>query len=481
MGTLVKRPKECEILVVDDEEEVCGLLEATLSEVCAVTTCLDGTTALSLIENRNFDVVIADLMLPGMSGMDVLRAARKKDDFAELLIITGFASLETAAEAIELGVSSYLFKPISITDLRIMVEKAIASRLFHLKSLWLMSHPDAVAPDIKNHLYDITSLFHFSQKLMLSLELPEVMRVILEEINDRLDTLYGVIAINCQGFRELYAMPHVGVMAEADLRQSVLVNWERAFSFLDRQAFEKGDIPLLLYGGRREAPFSFVKTTPVVLTLSVMNNSIGSIAMFGKQGFAPSQDEYQFLHVFTSFISSIIEHSCMDMHAKLQARTDGLTGIANHRSFHETLTREIARTDRNGSAFGLILMDIDDFKKVNDTHGHLIGDAVIKDLVSRVLSLVRRADTFARYGGEEFGLVLPDTSLDGAKVLAQRICREIAAVPFVYSKASVHYSVSIGVSIYNGKKPRPKDSLIGDADQALYRSKAAGKSRISVN
>ena len=481
MGTLAKRPNECEILVVDDEEEVCLLLEAALKDMCRVVTCRDGKTALSHIEARDFDVVIADLKLPYVSGMDVLRAARKKDDFAELLVITGFASLESAAESIEIGVASYLFKPISITDLRIAVEKAIASRLFHLKSLMLMKHPDVIAPDVKNHIYDITSLFHFSQKLMFSLELPEVMRVILEEINDRFDTLYGVIAIRCQGFDELYAMPRVGVMAMADLRQSILANWENAFSFLNRAAFEKGELPVALFGGRHDAPFSFVTTAPVVLGISVMNKKIGSIALFGKKDFAPSPDDYQFLHVFTSFISSIIEHSYIDMHAKLQARTDGLTGIANHRSFHETLAREIARSDRNHTVFGLILMDMDDFKKINDSHGHLIGDAVIKDLVSRVLSIIRRADTFARYGGEEFGLVLPDTSLEGAQVLAQRICREISSTPFVYPQASVPYSVSIGVSMYDGKQPRLKDSLINDADKALYRSKTAGKSRISVN
>jgi two-component system, cell cycle response regulator len=184
--------------------------------------------------------------------------------------------------------------------------------------------------------------------------------------------------------------------------------------------------------------------------------------------------------VFTSFVSSIIEHSCVDRNAKLLARSDGLTGIANHRSFHESLAREIARADRGGTVFGLILMDIDDFKKINDTYGHLVGDSVIRDLVERVLRMIRRADIFARYGGEEFGLILPDTALEGSRILAQRICKEVAAVPYSMPKLAVSYSVSIGLSIYDGKQPRPKDTLINDADKALYKSKADGKSRISI-
>jgi diguanylate cyclase (GGDEF)-like protein len=481
MSTLVKRPSECDILVVDDEKDICYLLETAIRDICRVTTCGNGRDAISAIESRDFDVVIADINLPDVSGLEVLREARKKDDYTELLIVTGHASLETAAEAIAIGVSSYLTKPLSMIDLRLQVEKSIANRLFHLKSIMLMQQPNNIAPDIKGHLYDIASLFRFSRKLMLSLELPEAMRIILDEINERMGALYSVIGIRCRDICELFAMPRVGAMNPADLRHSLVDNWDNTFPFLDTLAFAKGELPLTLYGGRHTDAFAFENNPPLTLQLSVMGNHIGALAIFGKKGFSPTPDEFQFLYVFTSFISSIIEHSCLDMHAKLQARTDGLTGIANHRSFHESLTREIARADRSGSVFGLILMDLDDFKKVNDTHGHLVGDAVIRDLVARVLGMIRRADTFARYGGEEFALILPDTGPEGAKVLAQRICREIAAKPYVFSQTSVPYTVSVGLSMYDGKKPKLKDLLISDADKAMYKSKADGKSRITVS
>jgi diguanylate cyclase (GGDEF)-like protein len=481
MGNLVKRAGECEILVVDDEEVICALFQSTLKDLYRVSVCTRGKEAIALIEEHDFDVVISDLNLPDIEGIDVLRAARKKDDFTELLVITGYASLESAAKAIDIGVSSYLMKPISLTDLRIQVEKSVATRLFHLKSIMLMKHSDAIAPDFKDHLYDITSLFHFSRKLMLSLEVPEVMRVILDEINTRMNTLYGIIAIRCHDMSEIHIMPRVGAMRLDDARQSVLDNWNDSLDFLDREAFENNELPLTLYSGRLNEAFLFEKVTPVVFQLSVMNKNIGSLLLFGPRDFAPTADEFQFLYVFTSFVSSIIEHSYIDRHALLQARTDGLTGIANHRSFHESLMREIARADRSGTSFGLILMDIDDFKKTNDTNGHLVGDAVIRNLVERVLYMIRRADTFARYGGDEFGIILPDTGLDGTRILAQRICKEIAATPCSLTTLRVPYSVSIGLSIYNGTQPKPKDALIGDADKALYKSKADGKSRISVN
>jgi diguanylate cyclase (GGDEF)-like protein len=187
------------------------------------------------------------------------------------------------------------------------------------------------------------------------------------------------------------------------------------------------------------------------------------------------------MHVFTSMISSVVEHGYRDMQAKLQAKTDSLTGIANHRMLHETLEREMARADRYFRRFCLALIDIDDFKKINDTHGHLVGDAVLIDLARRMSEPIRRGDVLARYGGEEFALVLPDTALDGARTLAHRVCSSIASRPFAFAQTQVPYTISVGLTEYNGARPCQKDALIGEADAALYRSKQEGKNRVSVH
>jgi diguanylate cyclase (GGDEF)-like protein len=481
MSTLAKLPDECDTLVVDDERVICDLLETALKGICRVTACGNGRDALALIGSRAFDIVIADISLPDISGIQVLKEARRKDENTELIIITGHDSLEAASEAVTLGVSSYIIKPLSMTDLQFQVKKSIAKRLFHLKSIQLLQGSNGLAPDIKGHLSDITSLFRFSSKAMLSLEVPEVMKAVLEEINQRMGALYSVIGIRCRDISGLFAMAGAGPAGAAGIRQAIVDNWDNAFPFLDAPSFASGDLRLTVFGGRSAGADIAEKTPPLVLQLTVTGKHIGSLAIFGKKALTPSPEELQFLYVFTSFISSVIEHSCFDLHARLLARTDGLTGIANHRSFHELITREIARADRSGEAFGLILMDIDDFKKINDAHGHLVGDAVLRHLVAHVLEMVRRADIFARYGGEEFAIILPDTGCDGAEVLARRLCIEIAAVPYVFAGKKVPYSVSIGLSMYDGKKPKPKDQLIGEADKAMYQSKADGKSRITVS
>jgi diguanylate cyclase (GGDEF)-like protein len=476
----MKHPSDCTILVVDDEEIVCDLLHTVLQEHYKVTTCRSGNEALLLIKDHDFDIVISDLSLPDMSGLEVIKFSKEKDDFVEIMIITGFASLDSATSAINLGVSAYLTKPLLVDNLLLQVEKAVATRLFHLKSLDLMKNGDSFAPYVKDHLSDITALYYFSRKLLLSLELPEIMRVILQEINERMDTTLCVMALKYMSYSEVAAMPRIGEIGEPAVKDIILPHWDTTFGLLNRTHFEKGDIPFSIYKGKNGIPPSYANLKLTSIQLSMMGQTIGSLCIFRSSEIVTSPTESQFLHVFSSFISSVIEHGYIDLQAKLQARTDSLTGIANHRAFHETLIREIARSDRNKSDFALALIDIDNFKAINDKYGHLVGDAVIKNLTQRISSIIRRGDMFARQGGEEFSLVLPDTSIQGSKVLAQRVCNKINSEPFVFFQTSIPYTISIGLSVYNGNDPRTKDELINDADAALYQSKKSGKNRISI-
>lgn len=138
-----KKAPEFRILVVDDEKNVCTLLKETLKEKYQVDTCYNVNDALYTIESFNYDLVITDLKLEDASGIDVLKYAKQKDKFTEVIIITGYGSIETASEAINLGVSSYLNKPLKISDLCMQVERAVASRNFHLKSIRLLNQPDS--------------------------------------------------------------------------------------------------------------------------------------------------------------------------------------------------------------------------------------------------------------------------------------------------------------------------------------------------
>jgi diguanylate cyclase (GGDEF)-like protein len=456
------------------------MLKEALGVQYKVTTCLCGTDAYKLMDSQDFDIVVTDLKLPDCTGIDVLSYSKGKDEYTEVIVITGFASLDSATLALNLGVYSYLVKPLSIPEFLIQIEKAIALRLFHLKSIMLMRQSDFMPPGAKDHIQDITQLYYFIRKLMLSIEVSEIMRITLEDVNHRMGSLLAVIGADLLGFSEIFAMPHTGVVESEKLHLLFSRNFNKIFPLLKKEKFDKEVTPLLIYKGKQGECFEADELHPVVIPLMVTDRSIGTLTLFFKNKDDFNIDQNQFLYVFTSIVSSIIEHGYSVLQARQQAKTDSLTGIANHRLFHETLEREIARSNRKGCTFSLILIDIDNFKKINDTYGHQVGDAVIVDLTRRIGLIIRAGDVLARYGGEEFGLILPETDLHGAEILASRILNAFTAKPLTYLHHKLSYSASIGVALYNGMMPVKKDILVRAADQALYDSKRNGKNRFTV-
>ncbi len=156
---------------------------------------------------------------------------------------------------------------------------------------------------------------------------------------------------------------------------------------------------------------------------------------------------------------------------------DGLTQIYNRRYFEETLERELSRCNRYGRALSLVMLDIDFFKAINDTHGHLAGDHVLKHVASSLKTRVRREDIVARYGGEEFGLLLPEVDLKGATSLAEKARKLIEKTKFEFDKQPISVTVSAGVAALSPDLVDGTD-LIRLADTRLYEAKESGRNKV---
>jgi two-component system, cell cycle response regulator len=156
---------------------------------------------------------------------------------------------------------------------------------------------------------------------------------------------------------------------------------------------------------------------------------------------------------------------------------DGLTQIYNRRYFEETLERELARCNRYSRALSLVLIDIDHFKNVNDSFGHLAGDHILKALAGAIKTRIRREDILSRYGGEEFSLLLPEVDLQGAAVLAEKTRKVIEKHRFEFDGQQIPVTVSLGVATIDGTQSDAQD-LIRAADGKLYEAKSAGRNRV---
>jgi len=156
---------------------------------------------------------------------------------------------------------------------------------------------------------------------------------------------------------------------------------------------------------------------------------------------------------------------------------DGLTQAHVKRYLLEALEKEIIRARRHARDLSFIMFDIDHFKKINDFHGHLAGDFVLKELARIVQARIRRDEVFARYGGEEFAIVLPETNLEGAKALAEGLREKIESSRFTFQNEMIHVTVSIGVAMLTDQDRTSMD-LIKHADQKLYDAKRGGRNRV---
>jgi diguanylate cyclase (GGDEF)-like protein len=166
---------------------------------------------------------------------------------------------------------------------------------------------------------------------------------------------------------------------------------------------------------------------------------------------------------------------------EIMATTDELTGIANRRAALSRLQEALARAARTGTDLNLVMMDLDRFKNLNDTHGHAAGDVVLKEFVARVKPHLREYDVFGRIGGEEFVVVLPDMDLSTGTRVAERLRSEVSGDPIrLPTGADVRITVSAGICAAPRGKAESIDALLAAADAALYRAKAAGRDRVET-
>jgi diguanylate cyclase (GGDEF)-like protein len=238
--------------------------------------------------------------------------------------------------------------------------------------------------------------------------------------------------------------------------------------------------PLERHPVRAQADGVYSMAVPLLARLgrgrSIEQVGVVSIARTGRDF---DDGEYDLFAYLTGQAAVSIENVDLHEMVRIQAVTDELTGLYNLRHFHDTLDGEIERSRRFGTDVGVMLLDIDNFKRVNDTYGHQQGDIVLIE-VGRVLrNLSRDIDEPARYGGEEMAVILPQTDVAGAELLAERMRAAVAGIEIdrLDGDGKLQVTASFGVASLPSNA-RDKDSLIAEADAALYRAKRAGKNRV---
>ena len=229
-------------------------------------------------------------------------------------------------------------------------------------------------------------------------------------------------------------------------------------------------------------------TSLVVIPVILFDQNIGSLLLRAARvqgGF--SLREISFCEIVAEAAANALERghlfeSIQKANERLEhlAVTDGLTGLYNHRYFRQRLESEFERARRYSLPLSCMILDIDNFKRINDTYGHLQGDTILRGIAAATLGSVRKSDIVARYGGEEFVVIMPQTGLEGAKAQAERMMRDIRETIYDGMPDKSEVTVSMGVAVFDAANMLDCEALIRVADSALYMAKKAGKDRMIV-
>ena len=217
----------------------------------------------------------------------------------------------------------------------------------------------------------------------------------------------------------------------------------------------------------------------VIAPLICQNRVVGVLNLADKiEGGSFDYEDIALIELFSQLIGASIGNIKLFEKTQRQAATDGLTGLVNHRTFYEVLEKELWRSRRYGGQISMIMIDIDNLKKINDNYGHRVGDKVIRQISVKIKECIRQIDIAARYGGDEFTVILPNTSLADAIIVAERMVNAVSNCPVTWKGEQIAVSISVGLGQYDADIS-PED-IASRSDHALYTAKQEGKNTVRV-
>lgn len=440
---------EANILVVDDEQFFIrlylDLLEATEYRV---ETASSGEEALERIRAGGIDLVMTDMIMPGVDGLEVLRVSRSLENPPDVIMVTGHATTESAIQALKSGARDYITKPFNPDELQHLVHTCLEQRR-------LLDENSALKTQIQ--------LFQKGQNLAslidLDRHLPQSINAIVQELGGGRGAAFLYDNNNQPEIKSCIGLSETEGTTLA-LNLTPVIKEQKGIKFLTKESFETStDWP----GDVREI---------VILPLICQDDHKGAVVVCNQSGisFDPAIRRENLLFLAEQ-INLGFENAYRFLGAREMIYTDDLTGLFNHRYLHMALEKEINRSGRYGLKFSVLFIDLDHFKQINDTHGHLIGSKTLAEVARTLKESVREVDTLFRYGGDEFTGLLVETDSEGAKLAAERIRAAIEEKPFLQDEGiNVRLTVTIGYATYPDHTSNKFD-LINMADQAMYHGK----------
>lgn len=429
------------LLIVDDDIVLARSLQQ-LTELVGyqVKVCHRGVDALALLAVESFDLLLLDLVMPGMDGHAVIDNVRRDFPKIPIIVVTATGTVSEAAQSLEKGVYDFLRKPYEPAELLRTIENALAK-----------SQLERIQAVTSSKLDHYENLNHY-----LVDSSPDIIYTLDEKgrftfVNKRVFSLLGYLVDELIG--EHYSM----LVYSEDVDAA-------KYAFRAQSSFERAtynvELRLRCQSDREEYRYFDISFIPILNTAHV--DHAGE-----NKEFLPLKGSY-------GVARDITERKKVEYAMAYQAHHDMLTGLPNRTLFNDRLEISIAHAKRNHHRLAVLFLDLDRFKWVNDTLGHIYGDELLKNVASRLKSCLREGDTLARIGGDEFTIILPEVpNKEDVPMVAKKILATLEQ-PFMLDNREINISASIGVAIFPDHGDSI-DALTKSADIAMYHVKWKGK------
>jgi two-component system, cell cycle response regulator len=430
--------KNISILYVEDENDVREFTSKLLTSLLRkVYTAKDGQEGLDIYKENHTDIdlIISDINMPKMNGLTMCEKIKEINKDIPLVITSAHNDTNFLKKAIEVGVSTYAMKPIDLYQLIESITKAMEPILLKKQLLDLNL---SLESKIEKEICKIKSILDAQDNIIIVTNKENITNV-----NRKFLHFFGIN--NFDGFLKT--------------KKNIFDFFIEEFGFITKNQIIK-----------QESWLRYIKDLPEVDRIVKIKNYLHEEKIFTINVDYYEDKEHYYVFSLTD-ITQIKEKSNL---LEYQASHDKLTGLFNRNKFDEFYIKEVKRSKRYNTNLSVIIFDIDDFKMVNDTHGHQIGDVVLKE-ISQIMSMhIREQDIAVRWGGEEFLILLPHTNIDGAATVANKIKTNIEEYDF--TELNLKITASFGVSELGTDDT--DESLILRTDKFLYEAKNSGKNKV---
>lgn len=446
------------ILVVDDIRTNIKVLEAKLtSEYYEVITAGSGPEALDAAVQQKPDLILLDVMMPGMDGFEVCRRLKASPDTAHVpvIMVTALGDPEDRVQGLSAGADDFLTKPVDDVAMFARVRSLLRVKLM-LDELRMRERTSAslgvISPPVPNPEED-----YANSKILLVEDNPRDQARLTRMIEGQFRI--EMVADGSEALARARQVEYDSVVVSLALQNPDGLRLCSQF----RTTEETRNVPILLLVGPDDQK-QLVKGLEIGVTDYVVRpiDRNEFIARLRAQVRRKRYQERLRLHYQQSIEMAV---------------TDPLTGLYNRRYMASHLATLLSQSPSQ-HGISVLMLDLDYFKQINDTHGHQVGDEVLRELGGRIVRNIRGIDMACRYGGEEFVVLMPDTDIDAAEIVANRLLHAIGEAPVTVKTAAGALTVTCSIGCTTSTAADTAESLLKRADDALYEAKTGGRNRI---